>query len=329
MISVIVPVYNVENYLERCIRSIINQTFKDMEIFLIDDGSTDKSGDICDYYSKVDPRINIIHKKNEGLAATRNLGIEISKGEYLIFIDSDDFINKDMIMCLYKKSKKYNADIVSCQYRKVLENEIIDENQSIESNDRLFTNIEAIEEYLENKNECEKIFHTVIWNKLYNKRIFKNIRFPSGKLYEDGYVTYKLLYLANKVVSIDEVYYYYYHRLGSIMNRGFTEKELLSYDDWKEIFHFIQSKEDIRKLEGKAAENYINKHIKLYVDIYDKNSEIAIKYKRLIKKDLKKDFKKLIRTDIGILNKIRLISFNVNVYLYKIIQKNLIVLRLQ
>ena len=122
LVSIIVPVYNVEKYLERCLDSLINQTLKDIEIILVDDGSTDDSGNICDKYAKKDKRIKVIHKENGGLSDARNIGLSIANGRYLQFVDSDDFIHKQMIEILYNTIINNNADISICDFDKVYEN---------------------------------------------------------------------------------------------------------------------------------------------------------------------------------------------------------------
>ena len=135
LISVIVPVYNVEKYLDKCINSLINQSYNNLEIILIDDGSTDNCGEICDKYALKDNRIKVIHKKNEGLSAARNLGISISKGDYIIFIDSDDWVDKEILLKLLNLIKKYNSDIAVCDYLLTY-----DENEYIEKEEIYYKN---------------------------------------------------------------------------------------------------------------------------------------------------------------------------------------------
>ena len=127
-VSIIVPIYKVEKYLNRCIDSILNQTYKNIEVILVDDGSPDRCGAICDNYSKIDKRIKVIHKKNEGLAEARNAGIKIATGEYISFVDSDDFINKNMYKVLYENAIKYDADISMCQFKYIYPDDMIDES---------------------------------------------------------------------------------------------------------------------------------------------------------------------------------------------------------
>lgn len=221
-ISVIVPVYKVEKYLKQCIDSIINQTFKNIEIILVDDGSPDSCGVICDKYSKIDSRIKVIHKKNGGLSSARNAGINASKGKYIAFVDSDDYTENTMYEKLYKLIEKYQADIVQCKYSEVSEEgKLI--NSSINTKD-----IKVIDknEALNNIYSVRYIETVVAWNKLYKRSLFSDIKYPEGKIHEDEFIIHKLLYKCNKVVLYDE-HMYYYRKIGtSIMNRRFNEKRL-------------------------------------------------------------------------------------------------------
>ena len=175
-ISVIVPVYNVEKYLEKCIDSILSQTFKNFEIILVDDGSTDSCGIICDEYERLDNRVKVIHKINGGLSSARNSGLEIASGEYVAFVDSDDWIDKNMYQELYNEAKKNNADIVQCKFIKAK-----DENVSIYNNE--FNEVEVIGnlDALCNLYNERCIETVVTWNKLYKRYLFNDIVFPQWK----------------------------------------------------------------------------------------------------------------------------------------------------
>lgn len=314
-VSVIVPIYNVELYLERCILSLINQTLRDIEILLINDGSTDRSLDICKMYSQRDKRIVVINKENEGPSATRNLGIKKARGKFLGFVDSDDYVNKNMFMDMYNVAIKEKSDIVACDFCLFSGEAINDElstltNNTESENIRNFTNFEALDDYFAEKLEVDKFFHTVVWNKIYNRNLFENVEFPVGKLYEDGYVTYKLLYYSRKLTYIDRKYYYYFQRDGSIMNTAFNEKVLYSYDDWKEIYEFISS--NCERLSANVARGYIYKHLSMYKTIGSNSHKIgklAMRYRAKIKEDIKKDYKELINLDIRFEYKYKLFIF--------------------
>lgn len=219
LISIIVPIYNVELYLRKCINSIRNQTYKNIEIILVDDGSPDNCGKICDEYKQKDNRIKVIHKKNGGLSEARNYGIEISTGDYILFVDSDDYIANNMCQILLEKAQRYKADIVSCNLEEVYEDGTYKINkQAINTKEQVFSNLEMIGTYFFD----DTIDTNVVWNKLYARKLFfgeHKLRFPVGRLHEDNYTIYKLYYYANKVVVIDDVLYYYLRRSNSITGK--------------------------------------------------------------------------------------------------------------
>ena len=203
-ISVIVPVYKVETYIYRCIDSILSQTFRDFELILVDDGSRDKCGDICDEYAKQDNRIQVIHQKNGGLSAARNTGIgwslKYSDSEWLNFIDSDDYVHPRYLETLYSIVKGKNVLLASCNYAmtKGEDLEVDEENKTV----RLLTSKQY---YCENA-----VSATVAWGKLYQKHLFDNIRFPVGRYHEDEFTTYKLLFKCKKIGVISQPLYAYY-----------------------------------------------------------------------------------------------------------------------
>ena len=210
LISVIVPVYKVEEYLNRCVDSIINQTYKNLEIILVDDGSPDNCGKICDDYAKHDKRIKVIHKKNGGLSDARNAGLSVAKGKYIGFVDSDDYISENMYEILYKELVKNKADISICKY--IYFKNIIPEfttDYEITS----YTNIEAILELIKIK---QRKIQDYAWNKLYKRKLFKKIRYPKNFVFEDIGTTYLLFYEAKKIINIDCILYAYYDNSNSI-----------------------------------------------------------------------------------------------------------------
>ncbi|MDY3000932.1 MAG: glycosyltransferase [Romboutsia timonensis] len=317
ILSIIVPVYNVEKYLRRCLDSLINQHLKEIEIILIDDGSTDRSGIICDEYRKKDNRIFVIHKENGGLSDARNMGLDIAKGMYIAFVDSDDFISVNMFDTLVNEACKNDVEICACGHYKVYDNTIIKEDNNV-TNIKIFNNIEALENYLGGYGKDREIL-TVVWDKIYKKELFDDIRFPIGKIYEDGYVTYKLLYKAKKIAYVNSRLYYYYQREGSLIRSDLSLKTLKSYDDCREIFIFINEKAPL--LSNRAAEKYIRKHILTYKQIIennDKKKEFKI-YMHKIKSDLREDFNKLIKLDLCKELKISLILFLINYRLFNIL----------
>ena len=222
LVSVVVPVYNVENYIGYCIKSIINQSYKDLDIILIDDGSTDTSGQICDEWAKSDDRISVIHKTNGGLSDARNVGIDIATGEYITFIDSDDYILPTFIEYLYNLISKNNADISVCQLINV------DESNSVISSGG-----EPLDKIVRGNSDCMKEYlssasiDTVAWRKLYKKELFKpDIRYPVGKYHEDVWTTYKLIAQCKTIAIGSNALYAYRQRTGSIVNSSFSPKHL-------------------------------------------------------------------------------------------------------
>lgn len=236
-ISVIIPVYNVEKYLSKCIDSVISQTFKDLEIILIDDGSKDNCSIICDEYSKIDSRIKVIHKKNGGLSSARNAGLKEATGKYIGFVDSDDWIESSMYETLYNIMEEYKSDIVQCRFLKT-ENENADRLllNSSEKNIEIINNIQALNN-LYNDRYVETV---VVWNKLYRKNLFENLIFPENKIHEDEFIIHKLLYKSEKVILCDQIMYYYRKTDKSIINSGFSEKKLHKLEAVKERADFFK-----------------------------------------------------------------------------------------
>lgn len=218
-ISIIVPIYKVEKYIKRCVDSILNQTFNDFELILVNDGSPDNCGQICDNYAILDNRVKVIHKKNGGLADARNAGLDLAEGEYIGFVDADDYVEDDMYEKLVNMCIKKNADISVCGRYDVNESSISTRFQL---------------DHVEVWNSEEATVNLLTWNnidssacdKLYNKRIFNDIRFPLGRYNEDIFVMTDLLNKANKIVHIGECKYYYCHRQDSITTESFNEKSL-------------------------------------------------------------------------------------------------------
>ena len=252
LISVIIPVYNVEKYMHQCIDSVINQTYKKLEIILIDDGSTDKSGQICEEYAKKDSRIVVVHKENGGLSDARNLGIDICSGEYLTFVDSDDWISHDMVYCLLNNIKATGADISIGQYKKVFDNNYKKsdkKNKFVKLNKK-----EGIYQfYVKRRFSCHAC------EKLYNKKLFENIRYPKGKLYEDEYTTYKLLWQSDNIVCTDKVCYYYYIRRDSISHAKFNERQLDKLDAYDRVLDYFEQKmpEIVKYIQFRWLDAYI------------------------------------------------------------------------
>lgn len=214
LISVIVAAYNIENYIERGVTSILRQTYRNLEIFLIDDGSTDASGEICDRLAKQDDRITVLHKAHGGPADARNAGLAEAKGSFIGFVDGDDWIDADMYAKMLGALLENQADMAVCRYRRVYKNHTQDD-----STDRtiLLKGQEALQYYVEERKEYD--IQNAVWNKLYRREIVEDLRFPAGKWYEDILFTTMALGRVEKCVYLDSACYnYIIDRDGSIMN---------------------------------------------------------------------------------------------------------------
>lgn len=214
LISIIVPIYNVEKYLNRCILSLINQSYKNIEIILVDDGSLDDSGNIVDIWKKKDNRIVAFHKKNGGLSDARNYGIKHANGEYLSFVDSDDYVDKHFIQVLYETAITTGAKISAVGFKCVSDDKIESTNIAIENNIEVFNTEDAINYLYTNDKYCN-----YAWNKLYLKELFKEIKYPLGKKMEDLGTTYLLIDKCNCVSYNPTPLYFYYQRDESILHK--------------------------------------------------------------------------------------------------------------
>lgn len=222
LISVIVPIYNVEKFLDQCVASIIGQSYFNLEIILVDDGSPDECPGKCDEWAKKDERIIVIHKKNGGLSDARNSGLRIASGEYVAFIDSDDWVAPDFFEKLYEAIKTNHAQIAASGIMWIY-NDHLKKDEHVYAQ-QIFSSEEALETLVQGRG-----FYAVAWNKLYKRTLFDGIRFPVGKLHEDEFVTYKLIGKADRLVLCQNTFYYYRQREGSIM-QGWSIKHLDALD---------------------------------------------------------------------------------------------------
>ena len=242
LVSVVIPIYNVEKYLDNCVASVCNQTYQNLDIILVDDGSPDHCPEMCEEYARNDTRIRVVHKQNGGLSDARNCGIKAAKGKYITCIDSDDYVSKDFVEYLYRLLKGANADISICDFVKT---KSLNENRIFTSEEKIeLSPDQAIQEML-----YAKTFTTSAWGKLYRAELFHGITYPLGKYSEDMYTTYKLLEKANKVVYGNQVCYYYVHRSNSILTGSFSSKHL----DVFEALHIMRDSGVLASERGKRA----------------------------------------------------------------------------
>lgn len=219
-ISVVVPVYNVEKYFDNCVESLVNQTYSELEIILVDDGSSDGCPQMCDEWAGKDTRIKVIHKTNGGLSDARNAGMKIATGKYISFIDSDDYIALDFFETLLSVMKKENSDIVECGVVKFYEDSRFEKY----SDDLAVTTFET--ESALSGLIAENPFHQHVWNKLYKTKLVKDIPYAFGKLNEDEFWTYQAFGRAQKVSKINKTMYYYFQRSGSIMGESYNIRRI-------------------------------------------------------------------------------------------------------
>lgn len=233
LISVIVPVYNVERYLENCVSCILKQTYTKLEIILVDDGSPDRCGIVCDSFAEKDSRIRVIHKENGGLSDARNVGLDVATGEYILFVDSDDYIPKDSIEYLYNSLKANKADIAVGKLK--MTSKLDEDDNSSETYCVVYSKNEAMNQlFYANK------YSVAAPGKLYLASLFEDVRFPKGKLHEDVFTTYKVFLKSNRVFYGDKLVYYYYHRPGSITVSKFTDRRLHIIEALDQIENEIQ-----------------------------------------------------------------------------------------
>lgn len=235
-ISVIVPVYNVKPYLRSCVDSILAQTLPGIEIILVDDGSTDGSGLICDEYARQNKCIQVIHKENGGLGSARNAGLDAARGAYIAFVDSDDCIAPEMYQRLLCALRENNAELSICGYQKIETSgaQGIANTHPFET----MTGMQALEKLYTN----DYVYFTIACNKLFKRSVFDSLRFPQGTLFEDGYAAFRYYYAAQTVVCLPACYYFYLTRHGSITTSLLSIKNLDGLDAEVDSIDFLSEK---------------------------------------------------------------------------------------
>ena len=241
-ISVIVPAYNVEKYIKKCINSIISQSYKNIEVIVVDDGSTDKTSEICDKLAKVDDRIVVIRQKNQGLSQARNNGIKIAKGDYISLVDGDDIINPDFLKNMISVMHD-EIDVVISGYKTIDSNDdVISINRQV---DTILSGVDATVRLLTKQED----FFVIAWNKLYKKELFTKNRiwYPKGRIHEDNLTTYKLLSMTRKVAIVDATDYLYVKRAGSITDNSKKSQQVHEkINASKEAITFFADNKDLR-----------------------------------------------------------------------------------
>ena len=250
LISVVVPVYKVENYLNRCVESVLKQTFTDFELILVDDGSPDRCGEICDEYAKLDQRVHVIHKKNGGLSDARNAGIDwifkYSNSDWITFIDSDDWVHERYLEALYTGALSERCAVSIATY---VDTET--ELPKINANN-LKGQVWDVQQYYVQ----HQVNATVAWGKLYRKDCFETIRYPAGKIHEDEYITYRILFSQKNVVVIEEPLYAYFFNPEGISKMQWSPKKLDAMKALEERIIFFEKKNN-SEMKQFAIEEYM------------------------------------------------------------------------
>lgn len=283
IVSVIIPVYNVAAYLPRCVESVLAQTLTSIEILLVDDGSTDGSAQLCDEYATRDSRVHVLHQANGGLGSARNAGLDAATGEHLAFVDSDDYIAPDMMERLYSALLNNNADICICGFQRTDENGLaLGENSHPSC---VLSGTEALEKLYSPAYQ----YFTIACNKLFKRDLFAAIRFPLGKLFEDGYAAFRYYYTSRTVVCLPECYYFYCLRGSSITNAPLSVKNLDGIDADRDSLVFLTEK-GLTALVEKAQTKYVASILYNLKRFRLQPKEIRLKFKTV-----KKDFRPLYR----------------------------------
>jgi len=273
LISVIVPVYKVEPYLKKCVESIMNQTYRNLEIILINDGSPDKCGEICEELAKSDSRIKVIHKENGGQSEARNVGIENATGKYIAFVDSDDYIAKDMYEVLYKDLKENDADISMISVAMLRENkkEFTGTNTGKKY---VYENEEVLKELLLGNN-----IKGYVWDKLYKKEVFDEVRFIPGVIYEDMRILVTIMSKVKRVVFYDVMKYYYIRRVNSD-SRTYSQKHIDNYLD-AAIERYKKVAREFPQLEIYNLFALVNTGISTFSQVIKSNTTIEVYQEKL------------------------------------------------
>ena len=304
LVSVIVPVYKVEKYIHQCIDSIINQSYRNLEIILIDDGSPDNCPQICDDYKQKDDRIRVIHKDNGGLSSARNAGLDICTGDYIAFVDSDDMVQNNFIEVMLEKSINNSADICICDFLKFCDNDqIIEQNTS---GDDIVLTKELAQEKMLKKNAIEFI---VMWNKLFKRYIFDALRFPQGRINEDeSVIHYVYSECKTNIIKISEPLYCYRFNDASIMNTKFSISRLDCLIAFKDRMEFYQ-KTNQQRLYELSQIKYLYSLKRMYLLTY-KNIDDNNQYLKTIISDYRKTYRdSKSNKSISFLNRLKFLSF--------------------
>ena len=279
LISVIIPVYKVEKYLDKCVQSVVDQTYRNLEIILVDDGSPDRCGEMCDAWAQKDSRIRVIHKTNGGLSDARNAGLDIATGAYIGFVDSDDYIHYEMYQRLYQEMIDRDADIVICDFSRVNE-----------SDGSILSSYDDLYKGLVNKTEamrclCHSGKYMAVWNKLFRRHLFAQLRFPYGKIGEDVYIMPMVYDKCKTIVATPSKYYYYVQTPNSICRGNKSIKHLDGVEAYYSMLQFCKEKgydELLPEIAAKIVDLYLT-NMKCIEEISPEEKKRLREIKRMVR----------------------------------------------
>lgn len=281
-VSVIVPVYNVEKYIDRCVQSLFDQVYENIEIVLINDGSTDRSGEMCDEYAKKDSRVKVLHQEYNGVADARNKGVAMATGEYIIFLDGDDEADKEYVSKLYTTLKENDLDIAQCCLLRIRNGEPINKLE-VKEGVRIFNGMEMQMKTFDR----DRYFCNVVCGKLFKKELFEGLSFPYGRINEDESMIYLLTFKSERVGIIDDYLYYYHYNGDSITEKKYNIHRLDAFYMLEEKFAFYKER-GLDAFANKVANEYFSQ---MSIVFCHKKEEIADDY-NAIKKKAREIYKK-------------------------------------
>lgn len=310
------PVYNIDQHLRKCLDSILVQTFLNFEVIVVNDGSTDQSGEICDEYEKKDERIQVIHQDNQGVSAARNTGVAQATGDYIGFVDGDDYIVEDMYQKLYQACRDRGSSIAICKMGREIDGELTNDNIGDFYTEKL-NNEEAMRELFKGA-----LYRFSLCNKLFRKECFENVLFPVERIHEDLSTTYKLFSNANQAVYINYIGYIYVKQKNSILTTTYHEKRLDAFVGWHEIIPFMQ--QEYPQVSNEVMECFVYSVVDHFYyilnQVEDKNDQRS--YLNGVQLSIRNHYKDIRKcSTLSFTHKFITTVINYNVYLFVILNR--------
>lgn len=313
-VSILIPVYNVEKYIDACLQSILKQSFTDFEAIIVIDGSEDSSANICEKYAKIDSRFKVIYQENAGLAGARNTCIEAASGDYFAFVDSDDFISEKYIENLYDIATDKDAQVVACGRNELFDSGKIITNYRLSFSNQILNSTSAIRAL-----NCYSSFDMSMWGKLFSANLFSDIHFPVGKLSEDQFVCFKLLSKASRIYYISDCLYYYRRRQSSITNSSKVNEYPIEASFFQKKF-LNQNYPSLKKVADTSCYFSYVAVVNAYIK---RGRDVPTRLQYLFKHEIHKYLISiLLNRDISIKKKVQALMFRFFYPLYKQIYKS-------